>query len=84
MAKDKITQGREIRDDIFKGNPHSQLAVLRESIWALDVIQDDIYYNMYEDHERYYTDEDYVKALEIRAKARLINKQIQDRLKEDN
>ena len=38
----KIDKGREIRDEVFQGNPYKQLGLLRESIWALAVLTENI------------------------------------------
>ena len=38
--KNDIEIGREIRDKVFKGNPHKQLGLMRESIWAIAVLTD--------------------------------------------
>ena len=38
----KIEKGREIRDKVFQGNPYKQLGLLRESIWALAVLTENI------------------------------------------
>ena len=38
----RIDKGREIRDKVFQGNPYKQLGLLRESIWALAVLTENI------------------------------------------
>ena len=38
----KIDKGREVRDKVFQGNPYRQLGIMRESIWALAVLTENI------------------------------------------
>jgi len=41
MVNDTII-GRNIRDKLFKGNPYAQLSLIRKSIWALAVLNENI------------------------------------------
>ena len=42
MVNKNIEVGEVIRDQVFKGNNYAQMNLLRQSIWALAVLNDNI------------------------------------------
>ena len=37
--KTDVDIGQEIRDNVFRANPYSQFALIRKSLWALNVLR---------------------------------------------
>jgi len=92
--KKDTDKGKEIRDKVFNGNPYAQLAAMMKDSWANDVILDKIRYDadpavysqvdesLVSGYERIYTDEDLVKAEQIKTVARGLYSKINE-LKEE-
>lgn len=87
--KEKTKLGRKIITKIFKGNPYREMAHVREVLYAQDVENDRLKYELdllksqiLADHEisyqRIYTQEDDEKAHYFLNNSRQINSQIQE------
>ena len=80
MAIYKIILGRNIRDKVFEGNIYSQLASLRESVKAQDVVIDKLLSLVLQDHESIYTADDLAKAFVVLEECRSINAKVEELL----
>lgn len=72
MSRKDITAGMRIRDEVFGANPYSQLSLIRQSLWALNILRK-------EDSSA----EDKAKAEEILNMADQLNTKIEQILTEE-
>ena len=66
-----MTIGRKIRDEVFNADPHRQLGLLRETVWAIAVLTDLV---------EGATEEDITKAKAIMVEALRVHTEIEKRL----
>jgi len=86
-----IKKGKKILLEIFGNNPYSQLSLIRQELWANDVIIDDLYKEIEKlkknldetyksNYKKVYTKEYLTSAKEIKEKSRKTNTEIEQLL----